>query len=93
LALGSQHIGQFDHLDKVHFIIRMVDPPENALNFKSHEIVLGKPSADWRQEADLLKTKNISHIVCRNSGGKGAYAKIKAARELAIPVIIVRMPT
>ncbi len=89
LALGSQHIDTFAARDDVHFIIRMVDQPERKLPLADHELVLGKPPADTASEIILLKSYGVTHIVCRNSGGKGAYAKIEAARSLGLPVIIV----
>lgn len=92
LAIGSQHIGGFSDRDDVKFVIRMIDPPQTPINFSNHVVVLGKPSPSRKQEAALLSQHQISHIVCRNSGGSGAYAKIAAARELAIPVIMIRRP-
>lgn len=92
LALGSQHLHVFETREDVHFLVRMVDAPKSALGLPNHKLVLGRPSADWRDEANLLRDEKISHIVCRNSGGSGAYAKIVAARSLAIPVILSKMP-
>ena len=89
LALGSQHIEPFVTRSDVHFLIRMVDPPTEPLPFGSHELVLGKPSSEAVEEMALLQRHRITHIVCRNSGGSGAYAKIEAARELGLPVIII----
>jgi precorrin-6A/cobalt-precorrin-6A reductase len=92
LALGSQYLSAFATRQDVHFVVRMVDSPETPPELKSHELVLGRPSVDWIEEAEMLKQHGITHIVCRNSGGSGAFAKIVAARELAIPVIIIKMP-
>ena len=92
LALGSQHLSAFSLRSDVHFVVRMVDPPEIPPQLPHHSLFLGRPSPDWIEEAKLLKDRNITHIVCRNSGGSGAYAKIIAARELAIPVILIKMP-
>ena len=92
LALGSQYLGAFEKRDDSHFVVRMVDEPAMPLPFTRYTLILGKPSADWRSEAELLKAHNITHIVCRNSGGTGAYAKIEAARELGISVIMVERP-
>ncbi len=89
LALGKQHIDLFKSRTYVHYVVRMVDAPEDALSLPDYELVIGKPSSDANEEARLLKSFAITHIVCRNSGGKGAYAKIEAARMLQIPVIIV----
>ncbi len=91
LALGSQHIGVFATRADVHFVVRMVDPPASPLPLPDHELVLGKPGTTAGAEAALLAKHRITHIVCRNAGGNGAYAKIEAARMLRLPVIIQKM--
>jgi precorrin-6A/cobalt-precorrin-6A reductase len=89
LALGSQHIALFAARGDVHFVVRMVDPPESPLSLPHHALVLGKPGTTAEEEAELLTRYAITHLVCRNSGGTGAHAKIVAARNLGLPVIIV----
>lgn len=91
LALGSQHIGLFAARADVHFVVRMVDAPAEPLPLSDHELVIGRPG-DAVAEAALLKAHRITHIVCRNSGGAGAYAKIEAARMMGIPVIMLQRP-
>jgi len=88
LALGSQHIGLFASRDDVHFVVRMIDRPETPLDLPDHALVLGRPGDTAAVEAMLMIAHSITHIVCRNSGGKAAYAKIEAARQLRLPVII-----
>lgn len=90
LALGRQYLSAFEKRDDCHFVIRMVDPPEKTLGFRHFELILGKPSGDPRFEAELLKRHRITHLVCRNSGGNAGYGKILAARELALPVVLIR---
>jgi precorrin-6A/cobalt-precorrin-6A reductase len=89
LALGRQYIDLFQTLEDVFFLVRMVDQPEHALPLPNHQLLIGKPSSDWRDEATVLVDNDITHIVCRNSGGTGAYAKIEAARNMKLPVIMV----
>lgn len=91
LALGSQHIGVFAARPDVYFLVRMVDPPQAPLPLPDHALVIGKPG-DAAAEAALLKSHGITHVVCRNSGGAGAYAKIEAARMMGIPVIMLQRP-
>ena len=93
LALGSQYIKPFADLHDVHFVIRMIDPPAEYLPFKSYTELFQRPSPEWQVEAEMLKEHNITHIVCRNSGGTGAYAKIEAARNLGLPVIMIERLT
>ncbi len=88
LALGSQYIAPFSARPDVHFIVRMVDIPPAPLALADYELITAKPGS-MEQEYALLMDRKITHIVCRNSGGKGAYTKIAAARLLGIPVIII----
>lgn len=88
LALGSQYISQFSSRHDVHFVIRMIDEPDKPLAFADYSLQVGKP-AEVTQEMAMLEENRISHIVCRNSGGTGAYGKIEAARMLGIEVIMV----
>lgn len=89
LALGRQYLDAFANRSDCRFIIRMVDPPEKPLAFPDHLLVLGKPSSDPDREADLFTAHGVTHLVCRNSGGPAGYAKIIAARKLALPVIML----
>lgn len=89
LALGSQHISVFARRADVFFLVRMVDQPDRPLDLPRHKLVLGKPAMDPQSEEKLLLAEEITHVVCRNSGGEGAYAKIIAARNLQLPVIMI----
>lgn len=93
LALGSQHIDLFRTRDDVHFVVRMVDPPGAPLALPDHTLVLGRPGDTAAVETMLLVTHAITHIVCRNSGGTAAYAKIEAARQMRMPVILISRET
>ncbi|EFL90678.1 cobalt-precorrin-6A reductase [Ahrensia sp. R2A130] len=92
LALGSQYLEAFENRTNVRFIIRMIDPPVHDLAFADFKLVLSRPSAEAEIEEAFLKANNVDTIVCRNSGGAGAYAKIEAARLLNIPVVMVKRP-
>jgi precorrin-6A/cobalt-precorrin-6A reductase len=39
-----------------------------------------------------MRSRNIAWVVARNSGGDGARAKIDAARELGLPVVMIARP-
>ena len=88
LALGSQHIAPFANRPDVHFLVRMVDPPSDPLPLPDHELLLAKPGL-VEGEFALLRDRQITHVICRNSGGKASYSKIAAARLLGLPVILI----
>jgi precorrin-6A/cobalt-precorrin-6A reductase len=90
LALGSQHIAPFATRADVHYVVRMVDVPDQPLTLPDHELVIGLPG-DVEAEMALLRRHGITHIVCRNSGGGGAYAKIAAARGILVRVLMITL--
>ena len=92
LALGHQYLDRFSHRDDVSFVARMIDRPKFDIPLKNHELVLAKPSHIAREEADLFRQFNTTHLVCRNSGGGLIYSKIEAARSLKLPVLMIKRP-
>ncbi|MEO0496241.1 MAG: cobalt-precorrin-6A reductase [Pseudomonadota bacterium] len=89
LALGSQHIKPFAVRKDVWFLVRMIDAPKTPLSLHNHHLLLERPSPDWRDERAMLVKHGITMIICRNSGGAGAYAKVEAARNLDLPIIMI----
>lgn len=90
LAIGAQYLSQFAGRDDITCIARTVDGAPQSSPLPVATWITGTPSTDWQNEADLLRDYAITHIVCRNSGGEGAYAKIVAARKLCLPVIMIQ---
>lgn len=91
LALGRQYIKAFEHRTDCHFIVRMVDQPDDV-PLSSYEIIQGLPNSAACDEQRLFTRHNITHLVTRNSGGEKSYAKIIAARDAQIPVIMIQRP-
>lgn len=94
LALGRQHLASFLPLDRLRFVTRMVDAPGRCEPpLPPHfEVITGRGPFELADERSLLKSKAVRALVCRNSGGEGAHAKLVAARELALPVVMVERP-
>jgi precorrin-6A/cobalt-precorrin-6A reductase len=92
LSLGSQEVGAFANLPRAHFFVRMVDPPEAPLPLVSGEVIVAKGPFSLADERRLMLDKEIDLIVTKNSGGDATFAKIAAARELHIPVVMIDRP-
>ena len=91
LTTGRQGLSAFAGLDAVWFLIRCVDEPEPPL--PRHRLLLldrGPYTVDG--ELDLLRAHRIESLVSKDSGGGQTEAKLTAARELGLPVIMVRRP-
>ncbi|MEV7353718.1 cobalt-precorrin-6A reductase [Kitasatospora sp. NPDC091276] len=91
LTTGRQGIATFAHLDGVHFLARSVDPPEPPLP-PSFEVLLDRGPFTLDDERMLLREHRIDVVVTKDSGGAATAPKLTAARELHLPVIIVRRP-
>ncbi|WP_245256510.1 cobalt-precorrin-6A reductase [Bartonella tamiae] len=88
LAIGRQYLHSFLKRKDVSFIARMVDQFNDKASHDNLHIILEKPGS-YESEKLFLMKHNFDSIICRNSGGIASYAKIKAARFLNIPVIMI----
>ncbi|MFD2175738.1 cobalt-precorrin-6A reductase [Rhodobacter lacus] len=92
LAIGKQHLDAFDAAPQHHYLLRLVDPPEGALPLPDASAVIARGPFDVQGDSELLRSEAITHIVAKNAGGRGAEAKLIAARALGIPVILIDRP-
>lgn len=90
LALGQRDLLPFAAL-AMRFVLRAVEQPTVPAGL-THEVVLARGPFALDAELDLLRRYCIDAIVARNSGGTGAYAKLTAARELGLPVVLISRP-
>jgi precorrin-6A/cobalt-precorrin-6A reductase len=93
LTIGRQHIAPFAALSQTWFLIRSIDPPASTERLPPGKILLDRGPFTLESERQLLRDYRINAIVSKNSGGSATYAKIIAARELGIPVVMVQRPT
>lgn len=91
LALGRQYIDAFQHRSDCHFVVRMVDHSDDV-PLRSYKLILGRPNENSEDERQLFLKHKITHLITRNSGGEKSYAKIIAARDAKIPVIMIQRP-
>ncbi|HXC30471.1 MAG TPA: cobalt-precorrin-6A reductase [Stellaceae bacterium] len=92
LTVGASEIGAFTTATSVRFVVRMIDPPRERLPLRFHEVVLGRGPFALSEERHLLQRHAIDVLVCKASGGAATEAKLIAARELSLPVVMVRRP-
>jgi precorrin-6A/cobalt-precorrin-6A reductase len=92
LAIGRQHLAPFAAKPQHAYTLRFVDPPEGALPLPETEVIVSRGPFTVEGDLDLMRSRNIAWVVARNSGGAGARAKIDAARELGLPVVMIARP-
>jgi precorrin-6A/cobalt-precorrin-6A reductase len=92
LTIGRQQLLPFSHLDNIWFLMRLIDPPEIDAFLPKGKLLCDRGPFALKNERKLLVKNNIDTIVSKNSGGDATYAKIIAARELGIKVVMVQRP-
>ena len=92
LAVGRQELAFFVGLDDIWFLVRVVTPPDPMPPLRAAELLIARGPFDLAGERALLATHAIDTIVCKNSGGEATEAKLAAARERGIRVILRERP-
>ena len=92
LAIGRQHLAPFVAKPQHAYTLRLVDAPDGALPLPDAEVVVSRGPFTREDDRELMQTRGIAWLVARNAGGDGARAKIDAARELKLPVIMIARP-
>lgn len=90
LAIGRQELAPFAAQPQHRYIVRSVDAVEADLPDAAY--ILARGPFDEAGERELFLRHGIDIVVAKNSGGAATYGKIAAARELNIPVVMVRRP-
>ncbi len=93
LAIGRQTLGEFVAAPQHHFLLRLVDPPTDALPLPRIEVVLGRGPFRLEDDLELMRRHETEIVVTKNAGGEGARAKLDAARMLGLEVIMIDRPT
>jgi precorrin-6A/cobalt-precorrin-6A reductase len=91
LAIGRQHLEPFAAQPQHHYLLRLVDAPV-ALPLPQAAVVVARGPFNVAGDTALMRQHGTEIIVAKNAGGKGAVAKIAAARDLALPVIMIDRP-
>lgn len=92
LTVGRQELAAFAHLEKIWFLMRMIDPPSDDALVPPGMILCDRGPFSLNNERQILIDHNIDTIVSKNSGGDATKPKIIAARELDVKVVMVNRP-
>lgn len=91
LTTGRKDLEPFFARADISGIARMIEEP--PLDPPAHwRILRERPPFTVEDEAKLLAENAITHLVTKNAGGSATEAKLQAARDIGIPVILVARP-
>lgn len=92
LALGRMHVTAFAAQPQHHYVLRFVDAPEQPPVLPSHSVIVDRGPFTAARDSRLMQDHAIDLVVCKNAGGRGAEAKLIAARQLGLPVLMIDRP-
>jgi len=92
VTIGGKELAAFRAAPRHSYLVRAVDaPPVDALPPHA-TVILARGPFDLADERRLIADHRIELLVTKNSGGAATAAKLTAARELGVPVIMVQRP-
>ena len=90
LTTGRQGVAAFAALPG-RVLVRSVDPPDEPLPAGA-TLLLDRGPFSVADELALMREHAVDVVVTKDSGGHLTEAKLTAARELGVPVVLVRRP-
>jgi precorrin-6A/cobalt-precorrin-6A reductase len=91
LTTGRGGLAAFAGLGEHWFLVRSVDPPEPPMPPRLRTLLARGPFT-LDAERELLREHRIDVLVTKDSGGAMTEAKLLAAGELGVPVVIQSRP-
>lgn len=92
LTIGRQGAAAFKTAPQHDYLLRVIDPPDAGDLPPNCEVISARGPFGKDAEAALMREKRIDIVVSKNSGGAQTYAKIEAARELGLEVVMIQPP-
>lgn len=91
LTTGRQELVPFARLSPIWFVLRSIEVPVIPAGMQA-EVVLARPPFTVESELQLLRTHSIDTVVTKDSGADATVAKLVAARQLGLDVVMVDRP-
>ncbi|GLS46769.1 cobalt-precorrin-6A reductase [Methylobacterium brachythecii] len=92
LTIGRQELAAFAAAPQHDYLARTIEPVGDAVSLPRLTEISARGPFAVADEIVFLQEARTDVLVTKNSGGSATYAKIAAARELGLPVIVVRRP-
>jgi precorrin-6A/cobalt-precorrin-6A reductase len=92
LTIGRQGVGAFRTAPQHDYLLRVIEAPEAGELPPRCDLITARGPFSRADEIALMRERRVDSVVTKNSGGAETYAKIEAARDLALAVVMVARP-
>ncbi len=92
LSLGRLELAAFADAPQHSYLARLIERPGDIALPPQIDFVFARGPFGLDEERLLLSGNAIDIVVSKNSGGQATYAKIVAARELGLKVVMIDRP-
>jgi precorrin-6A/cobalt-precorrin-6A reductase len=92
LTIGRTDLAYFEAAPQHHYLVRTIEPLGEAFSVPNLVALQDRGPFDEEGECDLMRSRAVTIVVTKNSGGRATYPKIAAARALGLPVVMVARP-
>ena len=92
LTHGRLQLAAFAAAPQHFYLVRAIDRPEELRLLPHHKFISARGPFTLEGERDIMRAERIEFLVSKNSGGGAKAAKLVAARELKIPVVLIARP-
>lgn len=90
VTIGGKEVAAFAARGDIGVVARMIEAPAARLP-DNWRLVLARPPFTLEDELALMRKELVTVVVAKNAGGPGT-AKLEAARELRLPVVMIERP-
>jgi len=91
MAAGQDGMKALPQSPEFSVVARALAKPEDLPDYV--EMIKDLPGKTPEAEVEIFQQHQISHIICKNSGGTSSQAKLLAARTLRLPVLMINRPS
>jgi precorrin-6A/cobalt-precorrin-6A reductase len=91
LTTGRQSLNDFGSWADRDVLVRLVDPPAKPLP-QRWTVIMSRGPYSYSDERQILREYAIDVLLSKDSGGALTVAKLDAAGDLGIPVVIIARP-
>jgi precorrin-6A/cobalt-precorrin-6A reductase len=91
LTIGNGRLDTFFARTDCSFVVRTIEAPDRPLPVNA-QLLVARPPFFIGGETELMQYEGITHLITRNSGGVQTEAKLKAAEQLRLAVVMIARP-